>query len=138
MSVRHWTPLQVLVLGWIGLYAQAANVRPLLDAIRKVETGNHPDPKNALGDGGRSLGPYQISRAYWQDARPGFGTYRDVRYRRYAETTMLSYWQRYCPEALAKGDHETLARCHNGGCGWQRAGPKARRMMDVYWAKVEA
>ena len=37
----------------------------LLDAVGQVESGGNP---HAVGDGGRSLGPYQITSAYWADA----------------------------------------------------------------------
>ena len=105
----------------------------LFDAIRQVETGGHPDPENAIGDGGKSIGPYQISLAYWMDANEHDhsigGTYRDVRKREYAERIMMAYWDRYSPD-----DHpETLARIHNGGpLGHEK------KATDFYWAKVRA
>lgn len=34
----------------------------LFDAIRKTETGGESNPSNAIGDNGRSLGPYQIMK----------------------------------------------------------------------------
>ena len=87
----------------------------LFEAIRLVETGGSLDPENALGDGGKSLGPYQISKAYWLDAiqhDPTIGgSYHDVRYNEYAERIMVAYWDRYAPDH----DLETLARIHNGG-----------------------
>ncbi len=89
-------------------------LRPLLDAICEVETGEHPDAANAQGDGGRSLGPYQISRAYWRDSGVP-GRYEWVRDQAYAERVMIAYWQRHCPSALARHDWQTLARVHNGG-----------------------
>lgn len=105
--------------------------RALFSAIRQVETGGHPDPSNAVGDGGLSLGPYQITRAYWLDAvthAPEIGgRYDDVRGAAYAERIMMAYWDRYAPD-----DHaETLARIHNGGPrGHKRGGT------DVYWQRV--
>ena len=62
-------------------------LRPLLAAIRQVESAGDD---RAVGDGGRSRGPYQIG---------------------------LAYWRRYAPAALAAGDLATLARVHNGGPG---------------------
>ena len=105
--------------------------RPILDAIRHVETGSEPDPENAVGDGGRALGPYQIHRVYWQDAvehDPSLGgSYEDVRDAVYAERVILAYWDRYAPDWRA----ETLARVHNGG-------PKGHRKQATveYWGKV--
>jgi hypothetical protein len=133
MSDRKWTALQATAFFWITAYAEAANLRPLLNAIRHAETGGQADPTNAVGDGGKSIGPYQIGRAYWQDARVGFGNYRDVRDQRYSEAVMIAYWRRYCPRALARGDWRTLAKVHNGG-------PAGHRLASTraYWAKVKA
>ncbi len=87
----------------------------LFEAIRLVETGGHEDPTNALGDDGKSLGPYQISKAYWLDAIQHCpeigGRYEDVKIGRYAERIMMAYWDRYAPDET----WETLARIHNGG-----------------------
>jgi len=104
----------------------------LFDAIRIVETGGHPDPANAIGDSGLSLGPYQITRAYWSDAvehRPEIGgRYDHVRDAAYAQRIMMAYWDRYAPD-----DHaETLARIHNGGPHGHR-----RACTDEYWQRVK-
>lgn len=106
-------------------------LRQLLDAIREVETGGHTDPANARGDGGRSLGPYQISRAYWQDSGVP-GRYHMVRNKAYAERVMKAYWERYCPRELAQRDFQALARTHNGG-------PKGalRASTLPYWRRVQ-
>lgn len=110
--------------------APKTDVRLLFDAIRQVETGGHSNPANARGDGGRSLGPYQISRAYWKDSGIP-GRYQMVRNKAYAERVMKAYWKRYCPSGLSRLDFQTLARVHNGG-------PKgARRSRTVpYWRRV--
>ncbi len=44
------------------------NLVSFFKAIRFVETGAMVQPQDAVGDGGRSIGPYQISRAYWADS----------------------------------------------------------------------
>jgi hypothetical protein len=112
------------------------NPRPILDAIRAVETGAETDPANAVGDGGAALGPYQIHRVYWQDAvdrDPSLvangQTYQNVRDAAYAERVILAYWSRYAPSY----DAQTLARIHNGG-------PKGhlRKSTLGYWGKVRA
>ena len=108
----------------------APRIERLLDAIREVETGNHPDPANARGDEGRSLGPYQITFAYWKDSGVP-GRYEFVRNRAYAERVIIAYWQRFCPEALARGDWRTLAKVHNGGPN----GPQVPKTIG-YWLKV--
>jgi len=86
----------------------------LFDAIRAVETGGIAKSCDAVGDGGRSIGPYQISEAYWQDSGVR-GSWVRCMGRRYSEGVMLAYWKRYCPEALQTRDFEILSRIHNGG-----------------------
>jgi hypothetical protein len=102
-------------------------LRPLFDSIREVESGGNA---YLVGDGGRSLGPYQIQWVYWRDSGVP-GSYRQVRDRHYAERVMVAYWKRYCPDALAREDYRTLARVHNGGPAGDR---KAATM--GYWRKV--
>ena len=105
---------------------------PILDAIRKVETGGHKDPRNAVGDGGRAIGPYQIHRSYWQDAvefDPSIGgTYQDCKDEEYARRIIIAYWTRYSPS----WNPETLARVHNGG-------PRgsSKKATVKYWQKVQ-
>ena len=60
--------LVVLMPTWVAAASAAAvnpnDVERLLAAIARIES--HGDP-NAVGDGGRALGAYQIHRAYWED-----------------------------------------------------------------------
>lgn len=115
----------VLVLGLAS--SANADLRPLFDSIREVESGGNAA---VVGDGGRSLGPYQIQWSYWKDSGVG-GTYAQVRDPRYAERVMIGYWRRYCPTALARRDYQTLARVHNGGhAGHRKAATR------TYWRKV--
>jgi len=67
-----------------------------------------------LGDGGRSRGPLQISRAYHADSRVS-GPYERVDDLAYARRVAQAYLKRYAPQAYLNGDVETLARIHNGG-----------------------
>jgi len=108
----------------------AVNVRPLLDAIRQVETGGMRNPMNAVGADGSSLGPYQISRAYWRDSGVP-GDYGQVRSNAYAERVIVAYWKRYCGASLRASDWQTLARVHNGG---PRGAEKTATLR--YWDKV--
>lgn len=109
-------------------------LRPLLDAIATVESGNDNE---AVGDKGKALGSFQLWRVYWKDATDHCadlgGTYDDVKGRTYAERCVVAYWLRYAKQAVAEGDHEKLARIHNGG-------PKGHRKDATvkYWAKVKA
>ena len=109
--------------------------RAILDAIRQVESrgqDNCPD-----GDGGRSIGPYQISQKYYRDAvefdpRIG-GRYQDCRDRAFAEKVVRAYMLRYAPEAWKSGDAEAIARTHNGG-------PRGASCPSTikYWEKVRS
>lgn len=122
----------------VASYAHAAppprdfDTGRILNAIRQVETGGHPDPENAVGDKGKAIGPYQIHRVYWQDAieyDPSIGgTYNDCRNERYARRIVLAYMSRYCK----RWDNETVARIHNGG-------PKGHTKTATvkYWNKVK-
>jgi hypothetical protein len=98
----------------------------LFRAIRLVESRGSMIPPD--GDNGTAIGPYQLHRAYWLDARMPDGSYQDCRRAEYAERVMVRYWQRYAPDWRP----ETLARLHNGGCNnWQ--GVAAGR----YWQDVQ-
>jgi hypothetical protein len=92
--------------------AHAAPPESFWRALHLVETsGRHGA---ILGDNGRSLGPLQISRAYFTDSRVG-GTYEQVSDLGFARRVVSAYLQRYAPKAWAAGDVVTLARIHNGG-----------------------
>lgn len=103
----------------------------VLDAIRIVETGGEKDPANAVGDNGRSIGPFQIQRAYWQDALehdPSIGgTYADCKDETYARRVIRAYLSRY----VKTWNDETVARVHNGG----PSGAKKKGTIK-YWQKV--
>jgi len=103
---------RLLALLALASASHAAPPESFWRALHQVETsGRHGA---ILGDNGKSLGPLQISRAYWQDARVG-GSYEQVTDLAYARRVATAYLKRYAPAAWAKGDIETLARVHNGG-----------------------
>lgn len=107
--------------------AIGAGINDLLDAMTQVESGGDV---NAVGDQGRSIGPLQIQRGYWRDARVP-GRYEQVRTPAYARRVVVAYWHRYCADALRRGDFETLARVHNGGpAGARKAATKP------YWDRT--
>ncbi len=99
----------------------------LFAAIREVESGGED---TASGDFGESLGPYQISRAYWSDAVEYGGvdwSYDDLVWsRRHCRQIMLWYWTRYG----ARTDEER-ARMHVAG----PYGPQKDSTLP-YWLKV--
>lgn len=92
--------------------AHAAPPESFWRALHLVETSGRHGP--ILGDNGRSLGPLQISRAYFTDSRVG-GTYEQVSDLGFARKVVTAYLKRYAPQAWAAGDVVTLARIHNGG-----------------------
>ena len=104
------------------------------EAIRFVESTDG----RYLGDqdGGTSHGPYQISKAYLDDANEYAGTdytLRDViDDETMARTVMCFYWCRYAPKDRP-ATLEILARIHNGG-------PKGYEKESTlpYWKKVKA
>lgn len=92
--------------------AHAAPQESFFRALHVVETGGRRGA--ILGDKGKALGPLQIHRAYWQDARIG-GRYEDCADLSYSKRVVAAYLQRYAPVAWEAGDVTTLARIHNGG-----------------------
>lgn len=108
------------------------NTDRILHAIRVVETGGESDPANAVGDKGKSIGPFQIQRGYWQDAidhDPSIGgVYEDVKNEEYARRIVIAYLSRYCKS----WSDENCARIHNGGPSGHK-----RKSTVKYWRKVE-
>lgn len=97
-------------------------------ALHLVETsGRHGA---IIGDNGAALGPLQIHRRYWQDARVS-GRYEDCADLAYSIKVASSYLKKYAPKAWEAGDVTTLARIHNGGPAGAR---KAATL--AYGAKV--
>jgi len=100
-----------------------------LTAMRAEESAGDD---RAVGDGGRSLGPYQISLAYWIDGGGDPERYlSDVWDAAECERVMVGYWRRYCRRALAEMDFKTLARTHNGG---PHGAEKSATL--IYWRKI--
>lgn len=125
-------PITFLLLFLLSAFPLSALAQTIPDqffrAIHTVETSGRTGP--ILGDGGRALGPYQIHRAYWQDANVP-GRYEQVADERYARRVVTAYLTRYARAAVAQNDFQTLARVHNGGPrGHQRASTLP------YWTRV--
>jgi hypothetical protein len=117
-------------VGNVNASPGGANTDKILNAIHQVESGgataNVPN-----GDNGKAIGPFQIHKAYWMDAGIP-GQYTDCHDYAYSKRVVLAYMKRYCPEALASGDAETIARVHNGG-----PTGASRKTTLSYWAKVQ-
>lgn len=86
-----------------------------ITAIRQVETG---DSKNkgefAVGDQGRSIGPFQIQKSCWKDSGVQFD-YECCNYYLPSLMVIIGYFMRWCPNAFSRGDWSTCARIWNGG-----------------------
>lgn len=105
----------------------------VLEALRVCETGGQPrQGLGAVGDGGKSVGPFQIGVLYYRDATArdypeapvGGIAYEDLRDDRWAsEAIVLAYMRRWAPEEFRRledgtatlEDAERVARLHNGG-----------------------
>lgn len=128
----------VALLGFSLLLSTLANAdvpQRLLNAIRIVESGGND---NAVGDGGKAIGPYQIWRSYWKDALehdPSIGgSYENCYERKYAERVVQAYMARYANERRLGHEptFEDIARIHNGGPNGHR-----KRATIPYWNKVQ-
>jgi hypothetical protein len=95
-------------------------------AMHQVETSGRLGA--VLGDSGKSLGPLQISKAYWQDANIG-GKYSSCSSYSYSVRVVTSYLTRYC----RNGSIEQMARCHNSGPSWR----KKYHLTANYWRKFK-
>ena len=82
------------------------------------------------GDNRRSLGPLQISRAYFLDSKVP-GSWGKCTNLAYSKRVATAYLKRYAPRAWATGDCETLARIHNGGPKGHKKG-----VTVGYWVKI--
>jgi len=103
---------RLLFLLTLAAAAHAAPPASFWTALHQVETSGRLGA--IVGDGGRSLGPLQISRAYFADSKVA-GNYEQVSDLGFARRVVSAYLKRYAPRAWAAGDVETLARVHNGG-----------------------
>lgn len=120
-----------LVLAIAQSVPRTQTLDQVLDAIEAVETSGRRGSR-AIGDGGRSIGPFQIQREYWIDSGVP-GRFEDCFDTEYARRVVKAYWLRWCPKALESVDCETLARIHNGG-------PKGMEKASTlrFWKKVSA
>ncbi len=116
----------------------------LLIAIMAVETGGHPDPLNASGDNGASIGCMQIQKAVVDDVNRVYGLNYSYEDRTKLGASMricrhyLEYWGGvYERKTGKKATIEVFARIWNGGPnGWKKTG-KAKANLDEYWAKIQ-
>jgi len=106
-------PLTTLLLALaLPAIAPAADFAAFVRAVHQVESGGRVGA--IIGDQNRALGPLQIHRAYWVDARQS-GSYESVTNLAVATATMHAYLTRYAPAALERENWIECARVHNGG-----------------------
>ena len=113
------------------------------DAIKQVESSGE---ENAVGDNGRSIGPLQIQRAYYNDAVERNASLQSGKYAgytyenckgsgsfEYSRVVAESYMNRYATAGRLghPPTFEDMARIHNGGPN----GYKMEATMK-YWEKV--
>ncbi len=104
-------------------------IERLLDAIAQVESRSD---RNAVGDGGRAIGVYQIHRCYWQDGTRILGIdwpYEDAADPAKARQVVRAYLRHYGRDRSLLD----MARIHNGGPN----GHKKQSTQD-YARKIEA
>ena len=121
---------RLILVGLAALTVQAEPSAAWWWALHQVETSGRTGP--IRGDGGRSLGPLQISRAYWLDSRVP-GQWSDCASLAYSRRVTTAYMLRYASVAWRTGSHQTLARIHNGGPNGHR-----KRATRGYWLRVSA
>jgi hypothetical protein len=104
------------------------DIERLLGAITRIES---QCIHNAVGDGGRALGVYQIHFAYWKDGTKFLGVdwpHRDATDPKKARRVVKAYLLHY-----GKGKSLVdMARIHNGGpCGYRKKAtlPYARKIL---------
>ena len=107
-------------------------------ALHSVESGGKLQAPD--GDNGKAIGPFQIWKAYFDDAKEHGKLkleYANCRKLEHAKTVVGAYMARY--EAASWSDRMTLAqveacaRAHNGGPSWR----KKKEKTDKYWAKIK-
>ena len=115
----------------LGLMTGTTEAKDLIDAIHMVETGGRLGP--IRGDGGDALGPLQIHRACWIDARMPSGTYADCSNLGYAKQVFARYMERYATERRLGRPvtDEDRARIWNGGPNGYK-----KKATVAYWTKV--
>lgn len=106
-----------------------------LVALRKTESLGAPNlGVGAVGRQGE-LGPYQITKAYWTDAKHFdksiMGPFRNCAQKEYSERVVTAYLNRYALNGCINKDYRWLAEVHN-------CGPTKRWVSEVYWNRFQS
>lgn len=123
-----WLPTLIVT---VSVLVTGTEAKELVDAIHSVETSGRLGP--IKGDGGAALGPLQIHRACWIDARMPDGKYEDVADLAYAKRVFARYMARYATERRLGRPvtDEDRARIWNGGPNGYKKSATVK-----YWTKV--
>jgi hypothetical protein len=109
--------LTIFSLFSLNLGAQTLNNKQFtkfLSILARVESGGKT---NAIGDGGKAIGIYQIHYSCWQDTTNKLnGKYENCFDPEYAGKVVSVYLSRYCK---GNNDMESWARCWNSGPNWR-------------------
>lgn len=107
----------------------------LLDAIATVESSNQA---TVVGDGGKSVGMYQLGKLYIDDVNNIYGTtykYSDrlnpAISREITAKYLTHYGKVYTRKTGKKPTAEVYARIHNGGPGGYK-----KKATIKYWSKI--
>jgi hypothetical protein len=107
------------------------SVRRALDMLRLHESANGT---RMTGDGGLAEGWLQQHEANWREGCERLGVRwpwpADTHDLAKCEAVCVANWERYCPDALERGDVELLVRSHRLPCAPWRADN------DAYWRRV--
>jgi len=117
--------------------AHSSQFSKFLDVLGQVESSNNPKAYNKKE---KALGIYQIRPQYFKDAQdfnPKLKNYthKDCFNPLISAWVVKSYMRRWEPKALKENDFETLARLHNGGCGFRNKTGQAKINLDKYWER---
>lgn len=124
LSSAIWSAIALLALAAWASECRGEDLRPLLNAIAKVESGGR-ELAPYYDVNGLAIGPFSIHKEFAKDVGRDWKRCRE---RAYAEKTVVMYWARY----KANSDYERAVMI-NCGPGWR----KNRKAADRYWAKVK-
>jgi hypothetical protein len=127
-----------IILAMAFLSEKTYTKEQVFTALHAVESGSKLNPPD--GDNGKAIGPFQIWKSYFQDAKEHGKlklNYEDCRKLEHAKRVVGAYMARYeaanWADTMTLGQVEAIARAHNGGPSWR----KKRNKTDGYWAKVK-
>ena len=124
----------ILVILGMTVASHGADFNDFCKAVAKVESSGNPLAYNSKEN---AIGIYQIRSAYFKDAQ-NFDkelsrfTHKDCYNPEVAKRVVWAYMSRYESKALNNNDFQSMARAHNGGCGWR----SKANLTNNYWSKV--